>query len=94
MTDLERLLGLEDFAQGLAGLDTESVALEPCLFHILALDKRLEVRLDVGGGVELQASAFEGEQGSGHDHCFFGEREKTRQAQAKRWGVGVSKVCV
>lgn len=60
-TYLERLLVLENIRERLTSLDTERVAAQVDLLEICDLLKCVEVRLNVGLGVELEALADEGE---------------------------------
>lgn len=58
---LEVLLGGEDLAQKLAGLNTKGVAEHPHLLDIVGPEVS-DVLLEVSGGVELQALGLEGKQ--------------------------------
>ena len=60
-THLERLFVFEHFGEGLASLDAEGVASEVNFFEIGDLVELVEVWLDVGLGVELEALTNEGE---------------------------------
>ena len=59
---LQALLGLEDLCKRLASLDTQCVAQKPHLLDIVVLLQGLDMGLDILGGGELQALAFEREE--------------------------------
>jgi hypothetical protein len=61
-TYLQALLGLQHFGQRLTRLNAECVAQESDFLDIVVLLQGLNVWLDVLGGRELEALAFEGEK--------------------------------
>lgn len=61
VTYLEAFLGGQNFTEDLACFDTQGVAEEPHLFDVVGAEV-LDVGFNVGGRVELESLAFEGEE--------------------------------
>lgn len=58
---LQVLLGSQNFSDNFASFHTQGVAKQPDLLNIVG-SKILDMRLDIRGGIELEALAFNGKQ--------------------------------
>ena len=70
----EVVLRFEDLGEGGGGFDADGVAFEVDLFDVGIVAEGLDMRFEVGGGVELQGAAFEGED-VGHGGSVEGGEE-------------------